>query len=309
MVKKDKKGIYKVINNEGALCNVNTIDRVSSFYGEYWADICESFLHGKVILGELDRFRYRSDRGKADTTQPTGFVVKIGPSIEAFLPMSLTSKFREHSEDLINERIAVMVEEFDPKCHNVIIREIKVTDPDFQIELVNEALSLIGVANEDEKYVMGTIIGESLNKKKNRAGYIVSINGVEAFMPCRHSLIPLLNIKNVIGHNVLCSVEEINIDRMSIILSSMVPYERLLKGQPSPEMRSETSCLIGWVTPFNTYAFLPDNILGVIPRNLYQNKGQGDWVDLTGRMQTCVPFKKKVWNESMQDFQYYIALK
>ena len=309
MSKINKKGVYKITNNEGALCNVNTANKSSAFYGKYWAGVCESYLNGKVIAGKLDRYRYRSNNGEPENANPTGFVVKIGPKIEAFLPMSLTCKFRDYTAECSKERIAVMVEEFDPKSSNVIVRELKVADPDFDINLVNEALTLIGMANEEGKYVMGTIIGESLNKKKNRAGYIVSINGVEAFLPSSHALIPFFDIQNVIGHNVFCSVEGINIDRMSIILSATVPYEKLLQDQAAPELRSETRGLVGWVTSYNTYVFLPNNILGIIPRSLNQNISHGDWINLTGRMVVCIPYKKKVWKPSMQDFQYFISLK
>ena len=309
MNKSNKKGVYKITNNEGALCNVNTANKSSAFYGQHWAGVCESYLNGKVIAGKLDRYRYRSNNGEPENANPTGFVVKIGSKIEAFLPMSLTCKFRDFTAEFPKERIAVMVEDFDPKSSNVIVRELKVTDSNFDINLVNEALTLIGMANEEGKYVMGTIIGESLNKKKNRAGYIVSINGVEAFLPSSNALIPFFDIQNVIGHNVFCSVEEINIDRMSIILSAIVPYEKLLKGQPAPELRSETRGLVGWVTPYNTYVFLSNNILGIIPRSLNQNISHGDWINLTGRIVVCIPYKKKVWNPSMQDFQYFISLK
>ena len=305
---KSENGIYEVINNEGAICNINTTDRTSSFYGESWANVCESYLFGTVISGEIEKFRFRSNRGVAENSNPTGFVVCIGSDIEAFLPMALTSKYRAHNEELSNERIAIMIEEFDPKSKSVVVREIKVTDTNFNISLVNDALSLIGLANRDSKFVLGTIIGEAINKNNNRAGYKVSINGVEAFLPCSQSLIPLQTIQNVIGHNVLCSVEEIDIERMSIILSAKTPYERLLQSKDRPELKAETECLIGWVTAEYAYAFLPNNILGLISKNLYQNKVHADWVNLTGRMVSCIPFKRKVWNEPMQDYQYLIAL-
>ena len=56
-----------------------------------------------------------------------------------------------------------MVDSFDPNSLSIVVREITITDQDIDIELVNEALDLIGRAYENGKYIRGTIVAE---KKK-----------------------------------------------------------------------------------------------------------------------------------------------
>jgi len=300
---------YKIVNNEGAICNVDTGDKKSKYYGKYWALVCESILNGRVIEGIIDRAQYKSQNGDGEKGSRKGSIVRIGSKIEAFLPVSLYSKYRNLEEEQTGERVAFMVQDFDPLSSSVLVKELKVVGADFDIKGVNQALNLIGKAQADKKFVSGTIVGESKNKKGNRAGFIVSISGIEAFLPMSKSyLTQNVEIGQLIGHNVLCTVEEINIEKMSVILSSLGAYEKLMENNPRPSLNSKTVGLVGWVTPYDIYVLLPKNILGLVPKNHYQNRTHGDWLNLTGKMIECVPFKIKKWNEHYQDFQVYLTL-
>ncbi|MBT3590972.1 MAG: hypothetical protein HOB68_11040 [Candidatus Marinimicrobia bacterium] len=300
---------YKIINNEGAICNVNTADKSGNFYGKHWTDICESILHGKAIEGVIDRSQYKSPNGDGEKGNRKGSIVKIGSKIEAFLPVSLYSKYRNLEEEQTGERIAFMVQDFDPLSNSIIVKELKVVDVDFDIKAVNQSLSLIGKAQMDKKFISGTIVGESKNKNGNRAGFIVSVSGIEAFLPMSKSyLTQNVEIGQLIGHNVLCTVEEINVERMSVILSSLGAYEKLLGKNPRPSLNIKTTGLVGWVAPYNVYVLLPQNILGLVPKNHYQDRTHGDWLNLTGEMIECVPIKIKKWNERFQDFQVHLSL-
>ena len=54
---------FEIINNEGMICHVDTAKKDGQFYGEAWADICESKLTGKIIDGIIDRHQYKTMRG------------------------------------------------------------------------------------------------------------------------------------------------------------------------------------------------------------------------------------------------------
>ena len=66
------KGIFQIINNEGQICNVDTVTKKSKFYGKTWAGICRSTLYGEALEGIIDRFQYRTHEGKKISENPTG---------------------------------------------------------------------------------------------------------------------------------------------------------------------------------------------------------------------------------------------
>ena len=82
----DNKGIYEITNNEGAICTVNTTNPKNNTFGPVWASICESAVNTSVLEATINRYQYRSKDGKPINSSPTGFVVKIGNEVEAFLP-------------------------------------------------------------------------------------------------------------------------------------------------------------------------------------------------------------------------------
>ena len=122
-----KKGVYEITNNEGAICYVDTATKGKNTYGPIWAAICESSQSHTVLEAVIDRYQYRSTNGKSEETRPTGFVVKINDEVEAFLPGSLSS-CNDYSVDHVGERIAVMVDSFDPLSLCLVMREIRVAD-------------------------------------------------------------------------------------------------------------------------------------------------------------------------------------
>ena len=303
-----KKGVYEIYNNEGAICFVNTVKKNSEFYGKNWEDICESVLNGKVIEGVIDRAQYKQ-LNELEERELQGALIKIGGKVEAFLPGSLFAKSRDADDIIKGEKVAIMVESFDPLSSNIIVKELKVAEGNFDINAINQALNLIGKAQSDNKFVSGTIVGESKNKIGNRAGFIVSISGIEAFLPMSKSYFGRnVEIGMLIGHNVLCTVEEINVEKMSVVISSLDAYEKLLGNKSLPSLNSKTVGLVGWVTPYNIYVLLPKNILGLVSKKHHQGRTHGDWLNLTGKMIECVPFKIKKWNEHLQDYQVYLTL-
>ena len=304
-----KKGVYEITNNEGAICYVDTATKGKKTYGQTWATICKSSQSHSVLEAVIDRLQYRSLNGKPDESRSTGFVVKINNEVEAFLPGSLSS-CNDYSIDHVGERIAVMVDTFDPLSLNLVVREIRVADEEFDIDMVNEALNLVGQANDQGKYIRGTIVGEKISRVYNRrAAYLLSINGLEAFLPCNRSFFPYVdNVDKLIGHHVLAAVREISLEKMSVVLSMKEPYENLVADRHTPTISQETTGVVCWVTPYNVYVLLPDHTLGVIPRQMYQKKNHSDWLNLTGSLVHCVPFKRRYWNEASGNHQYYIAL-
>ena len=299
----EQQGIYEIINNEGMICFVDTATPGKKTFGKDWVDICRSALEGLVLKGEILNYQYRTHQGEPINDKPTGFVVKINGNIEVFLPFKLCGKFRESDAIYDGEIVAVMVESFDPNSLSIIVREITITDKDIDIDIVNEALELIGKAHEDGKYIRGTIIAE---KKKwdgsdsggNRVGYMVTINGVEAFLPVRLSYFPhWIEIAHLIGTNIIASVEEINIEKMTITLSMKSPYENLVFNQPVPEKNERTKGIVTRVTPYNVCVLLPQNVVGIIPRYMYPQTQYSDFIKLTGCLINCIPFRVKEWDE------------
>jgi hypothetical protein len=86
------------------------------------------------------------------------------------------------------------------------------------------------------------------------------------------------------------------------------PYENLVADLHAPTLQQETTGVVCWVTPYSVYVLLPENTLGVIPRQMYQKKNHSDWLDLTGSLVHCVPFKRRYWDEASGNHQYFIAL-
>jgi len=304
-----KKGVYEITNNEGAICYVDTATKGKKTYGPTWAAICESAKSHRVLEAVIDRLQYRSMNGKPDKSRTTGFIVKINNEVEAFLPGQLSS-CNDYIIDNVGERIAVMVDSFDPLSLSLVMREIRVADEEFDIDMLNEALNLVGQANDQGKYVRGTIVGEKIGRKRNRrSAFLLSINGLEAFLPCNQAFFPYIdNVEKLIGHHVLATVLEISLAKMSVVLSMKEPYENLIADLHTPTISQETTGVVCWVTPYNVYVLLPEHTLGVIPRQMYQTKNYSDWLDLTGSLVHCVPFKRRYWNESTINHQYYIAL-
>ncbi|HJN68307.1 MAG TPA: hypothetical protein QF602_02540 [Candidatus Marinimicrobia bacterium] len=304
-----KKGVYEITNNEGAICYVDTATKGKNTYGPIWAAICESSQSHTVLEAVIDRYQYRSTNGKSEETRPTGFVVKINDEVEAFLPGSLSS-CNDYSVDHVGERIAVMVDSFDPLSLCLVMREIRVADEGFDIDMVNEALGLVGQANDQGKYVRGTIVGEKIGRIHNRrSAFLLSINGLEAFLPCNQAFFPYIdNVEKLIGHHVLATVLKISLAKMSVVLSMKEPYENLVADLHAPTLQQETTGVVCWVTPYSVYVLLPENTLGVIPRQMYQKKNHSDWLDLTGSLVHCVPFKRRYWDEASGNHQYFIAL-
>ena len=133
-----EKGVFQIINNEGQICYVNTVKKDSKTYGKTWEDICRSVLNGNALEGVIDRFQYRTHEGKKTSEKPTGMVVKINGEEEVFLPFSLSGSYRNSLDDSIGERIVVMVESFDPMNLQVVVREIKIAETDFDINNINK---------------------------------------------------------------------------------------------------------------------------------------------------------------------------
>ena len=303
----EKQGIYLITNNEGMECYVDTATKGKKTYGKDWVDICESTLNNTILKGEIAKYQYRTHEGEPIDDKPTGFVVKINGNIEVFLPFKLCGRFRESNINYDGDTVAVMVESFDPNSLSIIVREITITDQDIDIALVNEALDLIGQAYENGKYIRGTIVAE---KKKwadseidrKRAGYLVTINGIEAFLPAALSYYPYgIDIAHIIGTNIIASVVEINVDRMTITLSMKSPYENLILIKPVPQMNKLTTGLVTQVTPYNVYILLPQNVMGIIPRYMYPGIEHNDLLKLTGSLINCIPFRVKNWDVSNQD--------
>ena len=153
-------------------------------------------------------------------------------------------------------------------------------------------------------------MGEKINNsKKRRSGFLVSINGLEAFLPCNLAFFPYLsNIDEIIGHNVLASVEAISLEKMSVVLSMVDPYENLIKGLSRPELKKDTKGIIYWVNDQSANVLLPDNVHGKIQMDLYQTRDHHDWLDLTGSVISCIPFKTVEWDDATRNYQYKLAL-
>jgi hypothetical protein len=299
------KGQFEIINNEGMICYVNTDKKDSEFYGKVWSDICKSKLEGIVIDGIIDRYQYRTMNGEPVSDKPTGFIVKIQDKVEAFLPMS-NAAWRNSEEDGIGTRIAIMVQDFDPMSRSIILKELRTAYSGFDIEKINTSLELIGNAYNEGKFIRGTILDE---KTKNgsgcRAGYLVTINGLEAFLPSSLSHLPNDNIKHLVGHNILAGIQAIDVDKMSIILTMQLPYQKLIAGLPSPMIGKTTSGILSWVTLYNAYVLLPEECIGIIPRYKYPELDLHKWKDKTGTVIDCVPYREKFSNNS-DPRSYYI---
>ena len=300
------KGIYEIINNEGAICYVDTVTEGKNTYGEEWASVCESTLNGLILEAIIDRFQYRTNKGEPDSKTPSGVIVKIQNKVEAFLPISYTKDYLDINIDYSGKRIAVMVESFDPKSLSIIVNEIRVIDNDFDIGDVNRALELVGKADIEGKYIRGTISSEAISyQTKKRNGFLVDIGGIEAYLPCDESLFgKVSNANEIIGHNILAGIKKICIEKMNIVLTMKTPYEKLIQDLPNPEIMSATSGLVSRITPDKVCVLLPGQMVGEIPTRLYQNKNYADWLNQTGNIIECIPFRIKHDSE----FQFLIAI-
>ena len=304
----ENQGVYEFFNNEGMLCRVDTATKGKKTYGPDWVDICESTVSGKILKSKISKFQYRTHEGEAINNKPTGFVIKINGNIEAFLPFSLSSPGRYRKSDLNynGETIAVMVDSFDPNSLSIIAKEIAITDQNLDINLANEALGLIGKAYENGKYIRGTIIAEQKKwanneSDKKRAGYLVTIDGIEAFLPAPLTYFNFTPIEHLIGTNVIAGVEEINIERMSIVLSMKSPYENIVRPKPIPKVDEQSKGIVTQVTPDGIYVLLPQNVTGMIPRHMHPNIDYNDLLRLTGSFINCTPFRIERWNEHNND--------
>jgi len=311
----DQQGIYEIANNEGMICYVDTATEGKKTYGQDWVDVCESTLNGTILKGEIEKYQYRTHEGEPIDDQPTGFVVTINGNIEAFLPFKLCGRFRESDINYDGDTVAVMVESFDPNSLSIIVREITITDQDIDIALVNEALDLIGQAYEDGKYIRGTIIAEKKKWAENehdrkRAGFLVTINGIEAFLPVSMSFYSYgIDISHLIGTNIMAGIEEINVEKMTITLSMKAPYEKLISTKPLPLKDEVTTGLVTQVTQYNINVLLPQNVMGLIPRYMFPNIEHNDLLKLTGSLINCIPFKVKRWDEINNDLCMLVSFK
>ena len=308
-----EQGVFQIINEEGAICQVDTTDENSRYSGSVWQKICESKLWRHSLSAVFDGIQYKSNNGKQDFNSPAGFRVKIMGEVDAFLPGNHFIKWRSFDEDfegneflvkvkefdphsgqvivtetssgmpLIAEayrenkllkgeimryqfktngieefssyptglmvkiedvesflpiynfakwrdtedncsgqKIVVMVDKFDDSPTSVILNEVPTTDiSNIDVDLLNETLELIGEAYENGKSVAGTIVGEKYNRNMNRAGYCVSINGLEAFLPCNLAPENLhTDLSHVFGVHIIARVETIDAERKGIILSA-----------------------------------------------------------------------------------------
>ena len=311
----EKQDIYLITNNEGMECYVDTATKGKKTYGKDWVDICESTLNNTILKGEIAKYQYRTHEGEPIDDKPTGFVVKINGNIEVFLPFKLCGRFRESNINYDGDTVAVMVESFDPNSLSIIVREITITDQDIDIALVNEALDLIGQAYEDGKYIRGTIIAEKKKWADNehdrkRAGFLVTINGIEAFLPVSMSFYSYgIDISHLIGTNIMAGIEEINVEKMTITLSMKAPYEKLISTKPLPLKDEVTTGLVTQVTPYNINVLLPQNVMGLIPRYMFPNIEHNDLLKLTGSLINCIPFKVKRWDEINNDLCMLVSFK
>ena len=112
--------------------------------------ICESFQNGILIEAIVDRPQYRFGQ-ESNSVKIYGACYKIGGAVEAFLPGSLSSK--DFSDEIIGNRIAVMIESFDPLSNNIIVKEIGVTDSNFELSKLNSTIEKVGIAHIENKYV------------------------------------------------------------------------------------------------------------------------------------------------------------
>ena len=153
------------------------------------------------------------------------------------------------------------------------------------------------------------VIDEKINNGHgNRAGYLVTINGLEAFLPCRLSYLPNDNIDHLINHNVLTTIEEIDGDKMSIILSMQLPYKELIADLPPPVNGEKTTGILTWVTLYNAYVLLTDETLGVIPQYRYPEKQPEYWEEQTGSLVDCIPYRKKFSSNPDNVKSFYVRL-
>ena len=286
-----QKGVFEIINNEGAICMVDTKTEGKSTFGPVWEGICESFQNGILIEAIVDRPQYRFGQESNSDQNPTGLVVKIGGAVEAFLPGSLSSK--DFSDEIIGNRIAVMIESFDPLSNNIIVKEIGVNDSNFELSKLNSTIEKVGIAHIENKYVRGTIIGEHINGYHNqRTAFIVDVNGLETFLPSKYTYFPKdIKFESLIGHNIMASIQEISTEKMRIVLSMIGPYENLIKDLPKPELRKETKGIIYRATKDHIHVLLPKYNHGHIEKSLYANRSNDDWMNITGSMVSCIPYK------------------
>ena len=64
-------GVFEIINNEGAICMVDTKTEGKSTFGPVWEGICESFQNGILIEAIIDRPQYRFGQESNADQNPT----------------------------------------------------------------------------------------------------------------------------------------------------------------------------------------------------------------------------------------------
>ena len=96
----------------------------------------------------------------------------------------------------------------------------------------------------------------------------------------------------------MASVENIDPDKMDIILSMQIPYQKIIADLPPAAIGEETKGILTWVTLYNAYVLLPNETLGVIQLYRYPEKNIQYWKDQTGTIIGCIPYKEKFSSEN-----------
>ena len=118
------------------------------------------------------------------------------------------------------------------------------------------------------------------------------MNGLETFLPSKYTYFPKdIKFESLVGHNIMASIAR-NFNRKDENCSFNVgPYENLIKNLPKPELKTETKGIIYRATKNNVHVLLPKYNHGHIDRSLYENRTDDDWIDITGSMVSCIPYK------------------
>ena len=136
------------------------------------------------------------------------------------------------------------------------------------------------------------------------------MNGLETFLPSKYTYFPKdIKFESLIGHNIMASIQEISTEKMRIVLSMIGPYENLIKDLPKPELRKETKGgIIYRATKDNVHVLLPKYKHGHIEKSLYANRSDDDWMNITGSMVSCIPYKNfEIDGESSHQFKLALS--
>lgn len=98
-----KKHIFTVETSEGEVCQLDTSDRSSPFYGRSWEKVLTAYENKEFLRGRaITRCMSRDNRF-------SGYSVRI-EGIDAFLPASKASWFHEPEHDACGKYIALSIE-------------------------------------------------------------------------------------------------------------------------------------------------------------------------------------------------------